>query len=389
MLPRRLLFFIDRIEGASDPATDDGYALLYRAFVRARRCGDEIYVAYPETPWTRGPDGHVYAFAHRVLSFRASPYAWFTDEQPACHAVSDELTLELDTLDAVIWQLSSGNAERNRQLLRALARVEQHTLVYPSPRFALDPRLGAKVLPGLADPHFTPKTHHTAGYAADGCRIGARDKARRAVTFLREALGSAGTAIVKPLHGAHGVGVHVLGVDPRTGRIGTALDDVAALCELLERYGDLVVQEYIASLRDEQFGEVRFSLIDGEIPRTATGKPCRVPRRVPTPDSLLADSGVPSGSELTQPELEFVTRLGALYRQWGIHCGGGDLIRTPEPERPFVFIDAAQWVSGDAVVTGVLNGEPYGVVDAVLDSIDRQIQRRGDEVRTLAQLSTV
>jgi hypothetical protein len=128
-------------------------------------------------------------------------------------------------------------------------------------------------------------------------------------------------------------------------------------------------------------------LIDGELPRLPDGELCRVARRVPNDDSLIADSGVSYPTTLSAAEIAFLTRVGALYRQWGINFGGGDLIRTPDPARPFVFTDAAQSVCGHAVVTGALNGEPYLIVDRILDSIDVQIQIRTSEVRALAQLS--
>jgi hypothetical protein len=61
---------------------------------------------------------------------------------------------------------------------------------------------------------------------------------------------------------------------------------------LLEQYGDLVVQEYIASVR--------------------------------SPAGMSAD-------ELAALPHDRRTRVGACYRAWGIHFGGGDLIRTPDP----------------------------------------------------------
>ncbi|HKP64867.1 MAG TPA: hypothetical protein VJV78_49380 [Polyangiales bacterium] len=410
MQPRRLLFLIDRIESSSYPVTETGYAMLYRAWTRAQKRGDELYVAYPDTPWTQAPNGSVHAFAQRVLGFCDSPYRFYQSQREryrpgehvgsaACHEVSETETLELDALDAVVWRQESGEPDRTRAFLRALSRVEQHTLVYQSPRLALDPRLGSKVLPGLVDTRFTPRTHHTASAAT----LSPREKARRAVSFVQTELGNPTTVIAKPLHGDNGVGIHVIGLDPRSGEKVARLDDLGAWVELIERYGDLVVQEYITSVRSpvgtsaealsriprdrRDFGEIRFLLIDGELPRLPNGEICRVARRVPNDDSLIADSGISYPTSLSAAEAAFLTRLGALYRQWGIHFGGGDLIRTPDPERPFVFTDAAQSVCGHAVVTGALNGDPYLMVDRILDSIDHQIEVRGGELRALAQLS--
>jgi hypothetical protein len=408
MQPRRLLFLIDRIESSSYPVTETGYAMLYRAWSRAQQSGDEIYVAYPDTPWTQAPHGSVFAFAQRVQTFRESPYRFYQSQReryragadvgsPACHEESETITLELDALDAVVWRQETGTPDRTRTFLRALHRVEQSTVVYQSPRLALDPRLGSKILPGLVDARFTPKTHHTAG------ALSTRDKARRAVRFVQDELGSPRTVIAKPLHGDNGVGIHVLGLDPRSGEKVARLDDLGAWVELIERYGDLVVQEYIASVRSpvgtgaqalaevphdrRDFGEIRFLLVDGELPRLPSGELCRFARRVPNDDSLIADSGISYATSLSGAESAFLTRVGALYRQWGINFGGGDLIRTPDPARPFVFTDAAQSVCGHAVVIGALNGDPYLIVDRILDSIDRQIQLRGGEFRALAELS--
>jgi hypothetical protein len=279
-----------------------------------------------------------------------------------------------------------------------LARVERSIVVYQSPRLALDPSLSSKVIPTLIDPHYTAKTHHTV--AADRS---IRDRAERAVAFVRCELGATATVIAKPLHGDNGIGVHVLGRDPRTGVDGPAVDDVEVWAGLIEQYGDLVVQEYIASVRGpvgeaipdladvphdrRDFGEIRFILIDGEPPRLSNGEPIRIARRVPSSESLIADSGISHATSLSAAEVEFLRRVGARYREWGIFFGGGDLIRTPDPERPFVFTDAAQSVCGHAVVTGALNGEPYLVVDRVLDSLERQIRvRRGELANQVAAL---
>ena len=120
---------------------------------------------------------------------------------------------------------------------------------------------------------------------------------------------------------------------------------------------DLVVQEYVPSVRSplprdaaladvprdrRDFGEVRFLLIDGEVPRDAAGEPYLVARRVPREGSLVADSSISHPTSLSAAELAFLRRLGPVYKRLGIHFGGGDLIRTPDPARPFVFTDAAR-----------------------------------------------
>jgi hypothetical protein len=96
---------------------------------------------------------------------------------------------------------------------------------------------------------------------------------------------------------------------------------------------------------------------------------------VPSATSLIADSGISYPTTLSPAEYGFLERLGPVYRRMGIYFGGGDLIRTADPARPFVFTDAARSVCGHAVVTGALNGDPYLIVDQILDSIDRHIEQ--------------
>jgi hypothetical protein len=202
-------------------------------------------------------------------------------------------------------------------------------------------------------------------------------------------LGSPDTVIVKPLATNNGVGIRVLGRDPRGGPIRHAADDRAVLADMMGAHGELVVQEYVGSVRApddltvplaavpldrRDFGEVRFLLIDGKLPSSADGRRCVFARRVPVADSLVADSGISHPTTLSAREQAFVEEVGQHYLRWGIYFGGGDLIRTPDPARPFVFTDAARSVCGHAVVTGALNGQPYLIVDQILDSIERRIQ---------------
>lgn len=392
----KVLCLIDRIEDSSYPVTETGYALVYRAWLR----GAEVYVAYPDAGWRETPAGALYVLAQRVVSFVDAPYCCYRSQRSdyragagagsaRCHVELEHGELLLNTLDAVVWRQETGEPERATKLLQALARLEQRgdTLMYLSPRIALDPRMGSKNLPHLFDAKLTPRTHHTSATTH-----GIRDKAREAVRFMREQLGEPETVIAKPLNGNNGVGVHVLGRDPVTHTRPYAVDDVERWLALLERHGDLVVQEYIPSVRSpvgdtpealsavpqdrHDFGEIRFLLIDGDVPRDAEGKPLLVARRVPAPHSLIADSGISYPTSLSAAELAFLERLGPVYRRLGIYFGGGDLIRTPDPARPFVFTDAARHVCGHAVVTGALNGAPYAIVDRVLDSVERRVTQR-------------
>jgi len=407
----KLLFLIDRIEDSSYPVTETGYALVYRAWMRALSGSGEIYIAYPDSPWSLSSQGELIISAHRVVSFPAAPYAFYRSQRDAysadqdlgserCHVELDARPLAANSCDAVVWRQESGAPEASRALLQALTRVERDTVVYLSPWLALDPRFASKVLPGRVDERLTPRTYLTT---EESNTLG-DDKAEAARAFVFEQLGAPETVIAKPVYGNNGIGVHVLGRHPITGATHLRLDELDTYNKLLAQYGELVIQEYIPSVRSPvgqdpellanipreraDFGEIRFLLIDGEVPRDYEGKPIAVARRVPSDTSLVADSGISYATNLTSRELEFLETLGTLYRSWGIYFGGGDLIRTPDPERPFVFTDAARSVCGHAVVTGALNDEPYLIIDQILDSVDRHMRAACSRTRTadVAQL---
>jgi hypothetical protein len=391
----KLLFLIDRIEDSSYPVTETGYALVYRAWMRTLSGSGQIYVAYPDSPWSLSSQGELIISAHRVVSFAAAPYAFYRSQRERynadrdlgserCHVELDARPLVANSCDAVVWRQESGAPETMRALLQALTRVERDTLVYLSPWLALDPRYASKVLPKRVDERLTPHTYWTTE-APDPLT-----KAEAARAFVLEQLGAPETVIAKPLYGNNGVGIHVLGKHPISSAVQLRLDDLDTYHQLLAQYGELVIQEYIPSVRSPvgqdpevlanvpreraDFGEIRFLLIDGEVPRDHEGKPLAVARRVPSDTSLVADSGISYATDLSARELEFLAQLGPIYRSWGIYFGGGDLIRTPDPERPFVFTDAARSVCGHAVVTSALNGEPYLIVDQILDSVDRHMR---------------
>jgi hypothetical protein len=389
----KMLFLIDRIEDSSYPVTETGYALLYRAWLRSRSSAGEVYVAYPDSPWTLSSQGELVIAAHRVVKFLEAPYAFYRSQRDAydaeqdvgsarCHVELAAQPLVANSCDAVIWRQESGEPEAARELLQALVHVERDALVYLSPWLALDPRFASKVIPGRIDARLTPRTFLTTE-ASEATAEAAR-------AFVLEQLGRPETVIAKPVYGNNGEGIHVLGRHPVSGASELRLDALDTYERLLAAHGELVIQEYIPSVRSplgqdprvlanvprdrSDFGEIRFLLIDGEVPRDRSGQPCLVARRVPTDSSLVADSGISYATQLTAAELTFLTQLGPLYRSWGIHFGGGDLIRTPDPARPFVFTDAARSVCGHAVVTGALNGDPYLIVDQVLDSIARHMR---------------
>ena len=407
----KLLFLIDRIEDSSYPVTETGYALVYRAWMRALSGSGEIYIAYPDSPWSLSSQGELIISAQRVVSFTAAPYAFYRSQREAyradqdvgsqrCHVELEPRPLVANSCEAVVWRQESGAPDASRALLQALTCVERDTLVYLSPRLALDPRFASKVLPRRVDERLTPRSYLTT----EEPNTTGDAKAEAARAFVLEQLGAAETVIAKPVFGNNGIGIHVLGRHPITAATHLRLDDLDTYNTLLAQYGDLVIQEYIPSVRSPvgqdpevlanipreraDFGEIRFLLIDGEVPRDHEGKPVAVARRVPTDTSLVADSGISYATHLTDRELEFLAQLGPLYRSWGIYFGGGDLIRTPDPDRPFVFTDAARSVCGHAVVTGALNGEPYLIIDQILDSIDRHLRtaRSSDRAAHVVEL---
>jgi len=404
---RTWLFFIDRIEESSYPVTETGYALLYRAWSRSQADGSQIYVAYPDCVWTETSSGELTVAAQRVVSFNAAPYIFYRSQRDnyqagadigsqRCHEEEETAPLRVNDVAAVVWRQETGDPLQMRSLLEALGRVERDTVVYLSPKLALDPRFGSKIIPHSFDAKLTPRSYHTNYPDTEQSLL---DKAAHVRAFVQHELGTPDTVIAKPLFGNNGFGIHVVGLDPVTGRRESAVDDLHVWLDLITRYGDLVAQEYIPSVRSPvgnsaealgdvplercDFGEIRFLLIDGEIPRDKNGQPILVARRVPSDTSLIADSGISYATKLSDDELAFLSRLGPVYRHMGIYFGGGDLIRTPDPARPFVFTDAARSVCGHAVVTGALNGDPYLIVDQILDSVAGHASRSAQTLRAM------
>ena len=398
---RVLVFFLDPIENSSYPVTETGYALMHRAFIRSQWDGDQIFVVYPDATLHYAPratDGSTqpHVMAHQVEDFSTSPYDYYQSQRDhydgcsdlgsaRCHREAAPTMLCLADVDAIVFRQETGDPIQRNALLHALAQVEEQTVVYLSPSLALNPRLSSKTLPRLIDPQRTPRTFHS-----DRCAEAASNesKAQAALHFIQNELGNPATVIAKPLMGDNGKGVCVLGQHPIAGQ-SAAPANHTILIEMLEEYGDLVVQEYVPSVRApadlpqsqlatvpqerHDFGEIRFILIDGTLPRGKDGQDLLVARRVPTADSLVADSGISYATKLSRDERHFLQTVGRHYVKLGIYFGGGDLIRTPDPQRPFVFTDAARSVCGHAVVTGALNGDPYLIVDQVLDSLERRI----------------
>ena len=393
---RRTVFFIDPIEASSYPVTETGYALLYRAWVRAQEDGGTVYTVYPDTrveaTTVRGrPTWTV--DAHRVEHFSRSPYEHFRSQRDhydaasdvgseRCHRESAAEPMPLTDADVIIFRQESGAFDDRARLLTTLQTVEDDVLVHLSPRLALDPAFGSKVLPAQIAPDRVPASFDTRGTTE-----GIEGKIDAALRFVDRTLGAPDTFIAKPARGDNGVGITACGRSPIAGRAD--VEPRPALEGLLRAHGDLIVQAYVPSVRApsdvdprhaprdrRDFGEIRFLLIDGTIPRTRDGRRIDVARRVPTETSLVADSGISYPTSLSSEECDFLAHVGREYLRRGISFGGGDLIRTPDPDRPFFFTDAARSVCGHAVVTGALNGEPYLIVDQVLDSIERQVIRR-------------
>ncbi|MEL7367820.1 MAG: hypothetical protein AAFN74_02825 [Myxococcota bacterium] len=405
---RKTLLFIDPIEESSYPVTETGYALLYRAWARAQDDDGQVFAVYPNTTLRTMVSGkqqidqsNITVEAHLIENFWASPYSHFRAQRDAycansdvgskpCHRESGPYEIALRDADIIVYRQESGTWPQRRRLLRALAAVESEVLVYLSPQLALDPKSSSKVLPSTIAPDSVPRSFSTA--EVEG---GAELKIEQALSFVRTELGTPDTFIAKPLRGDNGIGITALGHNPLHSEQYT--DPRGGLSTLLSTYGDLIVQEYVPSVRvppdipDNElskvapercdFGEIRFILVDGTIPRTREGGLIQVARRTPTATSLIADSGISYATSLSEIERSFLQSVGREYMRRGIYFGGGDLIRTPDVDRPFVFTDAARSVCGHAVVTGALNGEPYLIVDQVLNSIERHwIRQQASEI---------
>ena len=331
--------------------------MVYRAWCRAREDGDSVYVVYPDTRLEVEIDGSLVrsptVTAHRIEAFDAVPYEHFRSQSDnyragadvgsqRCHRELPARTLRLDEVDAIVFRQETDAGQR-RQLLEALSLLEDRVLVYLSPKLALQARFGSKVLPAQIAPERVPQSFDTASCSDE------QDKVHDALAFIRKDLNCPATVIAKPRLGDNGVGITALGQCPvdRT----TRRDPESTLRDMIELYGDVVIQEYIPSVRAppeldalkqvspnrHDFGEIRFILIDGTVPRTRDGRRIAVARRVPTSDSLVADSGISYPTRLSPAELAFLDHVGRYYLALGIFFGGGDLHSHPRP-RSSVYI---------------------------------------------------
>ncbi|MBX2812578.1 MAG: hypothetical protein KTR25_12240 [Myxococcales bacterium] len=390
MSNRILLVFLDPIEACSYPVTESGYALLHRLWHRCGRTQDTIYVAYPHDHITMH-SGHLVIKARPLIDFSPSPYHYYQEQRSeydshrdlgsqACHVEGAPVDLLLSQVNAILWRQELGDPYLQREKLMAIASLRESTLLFLDPALLLSPEFSSKALPNLLAPQCVPVSFCTR--TVDGSIA---DKAEAALDFVQHRLGDPQTTILKPFSGDNGLGITFLGQDPRhvLDPPLKSFSKIRVITELLQQHQDIIVQEYIPSIRapangiatPTQFGEVRFLLIDGQIPTRNDGKPLIFAHRSPTPNSLMADSGISQPTYLTSQEMLFLEDIGKSYRQMGIHFGGGDLIRTPDPERPFVFTDAARAVCGHLVVTGALNNQPYLIVDQVLDCFERCFSR--------------
>lgn len=384
MASRTLLVFIDPIQESSYPVTESGYALVHRLWMNVQHQGDSLFIAYPNAEISEA-NGEIRCEAHRLIDFSRNPYEFYrcqtSDFCPnrdvgssACHKETPSISLPLHQVDAIIWRQETGSDHERKWKLSCLQNLPHQPLLFLDPKLLLDPNYSSKVLPNQLAPEYCPRSLQTDGY------VSPTEKIQAIHHFIHTELNEPETIMVKPLHGDNGIGIHVLGLDPRQQPPSTPLDTSATyqplLAHLLETHQDLVIQEYIPSIRkvpgllEHQYGEVRFLLINGRIPTRPDGQPFRFARRTPAPHCLKADSGVSEATLLTEAELKFLDKLGDQYVQLGILYGGGDLIRTPDPKRPFLFTDAARAVCGHLVVTGALNQNPYLVIDQVLATFE-------------------
>ena len=381
----KIVLFLDPIECCSYPVTETGYGLLYRLWQRAKQA--EIWLVYPESTIKKeSHSNQLSVTAHRLLGFDAEPYRYYAEQKTTydcnrdlgscpCHRqTTGTQTISLNDSDIIVWRQEQAVQTQN---LEKLILLEDDVLLFHNPRLLLESQYSSKNIPRLINSAYCPVTYHTTD------EINQTQKIHSALAFIDQNLSQCETIVVKPIFGDNGHGITLLGYNPVTQEFIAREDYGDLLAKFFSKHGDFVVQEYISTVRlpktynspadttpnDLGFGEVRFILINGQLPKNPDGTPIVFARRTPTPDSFVADSGISYPTYLTKQETLFLEEVGQYYKEHQIHFGGGDLIRTNDPKRPFVFTDAARAVCGHAIVTGGLNKAPYLIIDQVIDCL--------------------
>jgi glutathione synthase len=281
----RFLFVIDPLASLV-PGHDTSVSLMEAA----QRRGAEVWVARAADLVIHGTRAAAWARPIRIDPAEQRQGRW---EAPAVWwRAGGRERIDLSAGDAVLMRV---DPPVNSAYLRATymldAAVREGALVVNDPSGL---REGNEKLLALTVPDLTPDTIVTAN---------AHD--------AREALERWGRAVAKPLDGAGGRGVIMLGEhDP----------GVAALIDLATRQGtrQAVFQEYLA---DAARGDKRIFLLDGE--------PIGAINRRPSKEDFrcnLAVGAVPERTSLDASDLEICRRLRPALSRLGLALAGIDVI---------------------------------------------------------------
>lgn len=271
----RFLFVMDPPETML-PDKDTSFAFLRAA--RAR--GHECWHCLPRDVGLRGAD--VVAHARPIQVSDSAPHVELG--APARPRVAE--------LDAVFIRKDPPFDAAYLHLTQILDLVKEHTLVVNDPRGLRDAN---EKLFAFTFADVMPRSLISA-------------HAQDLLEFVREVGGS---AVLKPLDGAGGVGVVTISHSDRNAR---------ALIDLLTREGRelALVQEFLPAVHG---GDKRVLVLDG--------KPLGAIRRVPRADDFRANihvGGSVRATDLTPAEVELVASMADRLRAHGLWFVGLDLI---------------------------------------------------------------
>jgi glutathione synthase len=254
------------------------------AFIKAAQArGHESYHCLPRDLSISG--GETYASMHRVVILEAPPFiALEQAEGPQRRRLAD--------VDAVFIRKDPPFDRSYLYATLLLERARGCAVIMNDPRGLRDAN---EKLYALNFPEWTPKTLVTAD----------RDQIH---AFVRDV---GGTAVIKPLDGAGGMGVLQLSERDKNAR---------AIADMMTNEGLrlAMVQEYLPAVVE---GDKRVLLLDGE----PLGAILRVPRADEHRSNIhVGGSVVPA--ELTRRELEIVRAIAPRLRADGLSFVGLDVI---------------------------------------------------------------
>lgn len=272
----RFVFVMDTLDRVS-PLKDTTYA-----FIRAaQRRGHESFHCLPRDLYVRG--GDVFATVHPVRIF---------DDGIALMREQGRVELALPEIDAVFIRKDPPFDQAYLYATLLLEHARGKALVVNDPRGLRDAN---EKLYAMNFPEWTPRTMVSAN----------RDHIH---AFVAEVGGS---AVIKPLDGAGGMGVLKLHQDDKNAR---------GIVDLLTMEGErlAMVQAFLPAVT---VGDKRVLLIDGEV----LGAILRVPRGDDIRSNIHAGGNVVP-TELTQREQELVRAITPRLRRDGLYFVGLDVI---------------------------------------------------------------